>query len=145
MMTLRQFLSIVLSCFVFQHSLSLLQWVGTAVVFGGLFLRSIEKQRRPTMSLTPRLKGERSTGQTNDTLVPLLKKASSVPDIVVAKLGDSISTIKIKEVEMPDGPKATSTLAHSPVQRTHSSKLQSGGSYSHCSPITGLEMKDKPV
>ena len=43
MMTLRQFLSIVLSCLVFQHNLSGMQWAGTLLVIGGLVSRSMEK------------------------------------------------------------------------------------------------------
>lgn len=40
MMTLRQFLSIIFSCLVFQHYLTPLQWLGTLLVIGGLFSRS---------------------------------------------------------------------------------------------------------
>lgn len=43
MMTLRQFLSIVLSCLVFQHTLSTTQWLGTLLVIGGLAARSLDK------------------------------------------------------------------------------------------------------
>ncbi len=43
MMTLRQFLSIVLSCLVFQHKLSAMQWFGTVFVIGGLVIRSLDK------------------------------------------------------------------------------------------------------
>jgi drug/metabolite transporter (DMT)-like permease len=43
MMTLRQFLSIVLSCLVFQHELSTWQWLGTVFVIGGLVIRSLDK------------------------------------------------------------------------------------------------------
>ena len=54
MMTLRQFLSIVLSCLVFQHTLSLSQWLGTLLVIGGLVARSLDKSANsrhgPSMS-----------------------------------------------------------------------------------------------
>ncbi|KAL4535986.1 hypothetical protein Ndes2526A_g05540 [Nannochloris sp. 'desiccata'] len=43
MMTLRQFLSIVLSCLVFQHKLSGMQWIGAVFVIGGLLIRSLDK------------------------------------------------------------------------------------------------------
>jgi len=43
MMTCRQFLSIVLSCLVFQHELSGWQWLGTVFVIGGLVIRSLDK------------------------------------------------------------------------------------------------------
>ena len=43
MMTLRQFLSIVLSCAVFQHRLSSQQWMGTVLVIAGLVTRSLER------------------------------------------------------------------------------------------------------
>lgn len=43
MMTLRQFLSIVLSCLVFRHTLSTTQWLGTLLVIGGLLARSLDK------------------------------------------------------------------------------------------------------
>jgi len=43
MMTMRQFLSIVSSCLVFQHRLTPMQWLGTAFVVGGLVLRSLQK------------------------------------------------------------------------------------------------------
>lgn len=43
MMTMRQFLSIVSSCLVFQHRLTPMQWLGTVFVIGGLVLRSLQK------------------------------------------------------------------------------------------------------
>ncbi|GAB4820926.1 hypothetical protein N2152v2_007972 [Parachlorella kessleri] len=46
-MTVRQFLSIVLSCLVFSHHLSLAQWAGTAMVLGALLHRARGKPRSP--------------------------------------------------------------------------------------------------
>ena len=46
MMTLRQFLSIVLSCFVFKHELSILQWTGTVFVISGLLTRTLQNSSR---------------------------------------------------------------------------------------------------
>lgn len=147
MMTLRQFLSIVLSCFVFQHTLSLLQWGGTAVVFGGLFIRTIEKQRRPPMGLMPSLNGDRNAG--DDTHVPLLQsKGSGIPHVLVpmSEVLERTASKKIQGVSMPDGPTTTFTLASPPVQRTFSSKLHSGagGFLNRHSPVLGLETKEKP-
>ena len=42
-MTTRQFLSILLSCIVFMHMLSPMQWVGTVLVFGSLYYKSFAK------------------------------------------------------------------------------------------------------
>uniref|UniRef100_A0A7S3VIB7 Sugar phosphate transporter domain-containing protein n=1 Tax=Dunaliella tertiolecta TaxID=3047 RepID=A0A7S3VIB7_DUNTE len=42
-MTTRQFLSILLSCFLFLHPLSLGQWVGTTIVFGALYYQGFAK------------------------------------------------------------------------------------------------------
>jgi uncharacterized membrane protein len=62
MMTLRQFLSIVLSCLVFQHQLSGMQWIGTLFVIGGLVFRTLDKAaagvRRP---------GDGRSGLNNET------------------------------------------------------------------------------
>lgn len=63
MMTVRQFLSIISSCLVFQHELSLLQWLGTLSVVGGLVLRSLG--RRPFSS--------DQMNQENDTSLMVLK------------------------------------------------------------------------
>lgn len=41
MMTIRQFLSIVVSCFVFKHQLTILQWFGTFLVVSGLLTRTM--------------------------------------------------------------------------------------------------------
>ena len=38
-MTTRQFLSILLSCLIFMHPLSLGQWAGTVLVFGSLYYK----------------------------------------------------------------------------------------------------------
>ena len=40
-MTTRQFLSILLSCILFMHPLSLGQWVGTTLVFGALYYKTL--------------------------------------------------------------------------------------------------------
>jgi adenosine 3'-phospho 5'-phosphosulfate transporter B2 len=42
-MTTRQFLSILLSCIVFMHMLSPMQWLGTVLVFGALYYKSFAK------------------------------------------------------------------------------------------------------
>lgn len=41
MMTIRQFLSIIVSCFVFKHALTMLQWLGTVLVVCGLLTRTV--------------------------------------------------------------------------------------------------------
>lgn len=46
-MTTRQFLSILLSCLLFQHPLSWGQWGGTAVVFGALYFKTFAKGGKP--------------------------------------------------------------------------------------------------
>lgn len=43
-MTTRQFLSILLSCILFVHPLSGLQWVGTIMVFGTLYYKAFGKK-----------------------------------------------------------------------------------------------------
>eukprot|EP00197_Chlamydomonas_leiostraca_P013869 CAMPEP_0202867492 /NCGR_PEP_ID=MMETSP1391-20130828/9464_1 /ASSEMBLY_ACC=CAM_ASM_000867 /TAXON_ID=1034604 /ORGANISM="Chlamydomonas leiostraca, Strain SAG 11-49" /LENGTH=389 /DNA_ID=CAMNT_0049547541 /DNA_START=127 /DNA_END=1296 /DNA_ORIENTATION=- len=43
-MTTRQFLSILLSCFLFLHPLSAGQWVGTSLVFGTLYYQGFAKK-----------------------------------------------------------------------------------------------------
>jgi len=42
-MTTRQFLSILLSCIVFMHMLSPMQWLGTVLVFGAFYYKSFAK------------------------------------------------------------------------------------------------------
>lgn len=43
-MTTRQFLSILLSCIIFIHPLSLGQWAGTVMVFGALYFKAFMKK-----------------------------------------------------------------------------------------------------
>jgi adenosine 3'-phospho 5'-phosphosulfate transporter B2 len=43
-MTTRQFLSILLSCVIFAHPLSLGQWAGTGLVFGALYYKTLAKK-----------------------------------------------------------------------------------------------------
>lgn len=43
-MTTRQFISILLSCILFAHPLSLGQWGGTATVFGALYYKTLSKK-----------------------------------------------------------------------------------------------------
>ncbi len=43
-MTTRQFISILLSCILFAHPLSLGQWGGTVVVFGALYYKTLSKK-----------------------------------------------------------------------------------------------------
>ena len=44
-MTTRQFLSILLSCIIFMHPLTALQWVGTIMVFASLYYQAFVKQQ----------------------------------------------------------------------------------------------------
>eukprot|EP00798_Chlamydomonas_sp_ICE-L_P012991 gene12991-5354_t len=46
-MTTRQFLSILLSCVLFAHPLSLGQWAGTCMVFGTLYYQSFSRKAHP--------------------------------------------------------------------------------------------------
>eukprot|EP00889_Picochlorum_renovo_P002105 jgi/Picre1/29135/NNA_004528.t1 len=43
-MTTRQFISILLSCILFAHPLSMGQWVGTVTVFGALYYKTLSKK-----------------------------------------------------------------------------------------------------
>jgi adenosine 3'-phospho 5'-phosphosulfate transporter B2 len=43
-MTTRQFLSILLSCLLFLHPLSLGQWMGTVLVFGALYYKTLSSK-----------------------------------------------------------------------------------------------------
>lgn len=45
-MTTRQFLSILLSCFMFLHPLSLGQTAATLIVFGGLYYKNLTSQKK---------------------------------------------------------------------------------------------------
>jgi len=60
-MTTRQFLSILLSCIIFMHPLTGMQWVGTAMVFGALyyqaFLKQARKEQKTDEEETPLLQG----------------------------------------------------------------------------------------
>ena len=42
-MTTRQFLSILLSCIIFMHPLTALQWLGTGLVFASLYYQAFVK------------------------------------------------------------------------------------------------------
>jgi solute carrier family 35 (adenosine 3'-phospho 5'-phosphosulfate transporter), member B2 len=46
-MTTRQFLSILLSCFMFFHPLSLGQMAATCIVFGALYYKNLSAQKKP--------------------------------------------------------------------------------------------------
>jgi len=45
-MTTRQFLSILLSCLIFMHPLTFMQWLGTSMVFGSLYYQAYLKNQR---------------------------------------------------------------------------------------------------
>lgn len=45
-MTTRQFVSILLSCILFVHPLSMGQWAGTALVFGALYFKTFSKKKK---------------------------------------------------------------------------------------------------
>merc|ERR1711935_1276340 len=51
-MTTRQFLSILLSCLIFMHPLTFMQWLGTAMVFGSLYYQAYLKNQRATSAAT---------------------------------------------------------------------------------------------
>ncbi|KAK9811106.1 hypothetical protein WJX73_003205 [Symbiochloris irregularis] len=52
-MTTRQFVSILLSCLIFLHPLSMGQWVGTAMVFGALFHKIFGRKGAPAAKGAP--------------------------------------------------------------------------------------------
>lgn len=52
-MTTRQFLSILLSCFMFLHPLSLGQSVATLIVFGTLYYKNLSSQKHKDTKATP--------------------------------------------------------------------------------------------
>ena len=66
-MTTRQFLSILLSCIVFMHMLSPMQWVGTALVFGALYYKSFAKaagsKKAPDEENEPLISGGENSGK----------------------------------------------------------------------------------
>lgn len=51
-MTTRQFLSILLSCFLFLHPLSLGQMAATVIVFGTLYYKNLSAQKKPAKAAT---------------------------------------------------------------------------------------------
>ena len=51
-MTTRQFLSILLSCLIFMHPLTFMQWLGTAMVFGSLYYQAYLKNQLATSAAT---------------------------------------------------------------------------------------------
>jgi hypothetical protein len=46
-MVIRQFTSILFSCWIFKHSLSMGQWVGCLLVVSGLYQRAVGKSTLP--------------------------------------------------------------------------------------------------
>lgn len=66
-MTLRQFLSIVASCIVFGHSLTLLQWMGCTLVIGGLIGRTYLKKMAGALPL-----GKMKPGLFDESSKPLV-------------------------------------------------------------------------
>jgi len=66
-MTTRQFLSILLSCIVFMHMLSPMQWLGTALVFGALYYKSFAKaagsKKAPDEEKEPLISGGENSGK----------------------------------------------------------------------------------
>jgi len=52
-MTTRQFLSILLSCFMFLHPLSLGQSAATVIVFGTLYYKNLSSQKHKDAKATP--------------------------------------------------------------------------------------------
>ena len=53
-MTTRQFISILLSCILFAHPLSLGQWGGTVVVFGALYYKTLSKKSESSGEHNPK-------------------------------------------------------------------------------------------
>merc|ERR1712118_291661 len=49
-MTTRQFLSILLSCILFAHPLTLGQWGGTGMIFGSLYYKSLTSKAKSSSS-----------------------------------------------------------------------------------------------
>lgn len=45
--TIRKFISIVLSVFLYGHKISIIQWISAVVVFLGVFLGSISDKKKP--------------------------------------------------------------------------------------------------
>merc|ERR1711935_733788 len=66
-MTTRQFLSILLSCIVFMHMLSPMQWLGTVLVFGALYYKSFAKAAGSTKAVDgekePLISGGENSGK----------------------------------------------------------------------------------
>jgi len=58
-MTTRQFLSILLSCILFLHPLTAMQWVGTSMVFGALYYQAFLKNARTQEKTEDGGEGER--------------------------------------------------------------------------------------
>ncbi|KAL4457385.1 hypothetical protein ABPG75_012250 [Micractinium tetrahymenae] len=76
-MTIRQFLSIVLSCLVFNHELSPSQWVGTALVIGGLLARGMHRGGLDRTSALAKAKGGSGAAVNGSGASPKLRHAGS--------------------------------------------------------------------
>jgi drug/metabolite transporter (DMT)-like permease len=82
MMTLRQFLSIVLSCMVFAHSLAAMQWLGTLLVISGLLARSLEKAAG---RMDRKVSGAGGLIEVGDAAEAVLKNKGSPPRGIAGK------------------------------------------------------------
>ena len=70
MMTIRQMLSMVVSCFMFGHALSLFSWVGAIIVFIVLFLRAKRKMNSPKKTPAPSSSSPSSSSPSSSSLNP---------------------------------------------------------------------------
>lgn len=75
-MTTRQFLSILLSCIMFLHPLSLGQWCGTVAVFGALYYKTLSGPgaKAKKADITPPEAQEAANGH---VMTPLFKDIES--------------------------------------------------------------------
>jgi adenosine 3'-phospho 5'-phosphosulfate transporter B2 len=73
-MTTRQFISILLSCILFAHPLSLGQWMGTVTVFGALYYKTLSKksessgEHNPGIADKPSSLGDAEMGEKEELL-----------------------------------------------------------------------------
>lgn len=68
-MTTRQFLSILLSCIIFMHPLTLQQWGGTCMVFGALYYNAFIKAGRKATKKSDAVKLDGTEDEESDNLI----------------------------------------------------------------------------
>lgn len=112
-MTIRQFLSIILSCLVFSHDLSPSQWIGTSLVIGGLLARGMHRgglERTSMKGRSPHAAISNSSGGSGSHPSSMLRRTSSNSQSAAKALLLPLTTIPVVRHSGPEAATAAGPL-----------------------------------